>query len=53
MNAPDSIRHHVRQEIHQIKKRITEAQSGIDSLELILTEIKWIQEQEAIDALKD
>jgi len=52
MNAPDSIRHHVRQEIHQIKKRISEAQSGIDALELLLTEIKWIQEQEKIDVFK-
>jgi len=59
MNAPDNIKHHVRHEIHQIKKKLAQAESsidtmksGIDTLELLLTEIKWIQEQEKIDESK-
>jgi len=52
MNAPDNIKHHVRQEIHRIKQKIAEAQSGIDTLELLLTEIKWVQEQEDINEFK-
>ena len=49
MNAPDSIKHHVRQEIHRIKKKLAQVESSIDALELLLTEIKWIQEQEKIN----
>jgi len=59
MNAPDNIKYHVRQEIHQIKKKLAQAESsidtmksGIDTLELLLTEIKWVQEQEEIDVSK-
>ena len=52
MNAPDNIKHHVRQEIHAIKKKLAQAESSIDTLELLLTEIKWVQEQEKIDVFK-
>ena len=53
MNASRDMQRMVRHEIHRLEKKLDEARSGIESLELILTEIKWIQEQEAIDALKD
>jgi len=53
MSAPRDMQRMVRHEIHRLEKKLDDAQSGIDSLKLILTEIKWIQEQEAIDALKD
>ena len=52
MNAPDNLRQHVAQEIHWMRQKVAEVQSSIDTLELLLTEIKWIQEQEEIDVSK-
>jgi len=52
MNAPRDMLRMVRHEIHRLEKKLDEAQSGINSLELILTEIKWVQEQEEIDVSK-
>ena len=52
MNAPRDMQRMVRHEIHRLEKKLDDAQSGIDSLKLILTEIKWVQEQEKIDVFK-
>ena len=53
MNAPDSLRVATERQIHRLEVQLALMSSGINSLKLLLTEIKWKQEQERIDALKD
>ena len=49
MSVPDNLKQMVNHEIHRLEKKLNEAQSGIDSLKLILVEIKWVQEQDEVE----
>jgi len=53
MNVPDDLRRQANHEIKCIQKKldkanfdIAEAQGEIESLKLILTEIKWVQDED-------
>ena len=49
MTAPDKLRQLANHEIHRMERKLNEAQDELESIKLILTEIKWVQEQEDID----
>ena len=52
MSAPDDLRRLANQELKRVQKKldkanfdIAEAQSELEQLKLILTEIKWVQDE--------
>jgi len=48
MNALDDLRRLATHEIHRLEQKLTEAQSDLDSLKLVLTEIKWVQDEDEV-----
>ena len=46
--ATDELKRRVHHEIHRLEMTLDEARSNIDALKLLLTEIKWVQEQEEL-----